>query len=32
MALKQTTTRRVAFTAAAWLVAFLIFFPSCGCS
>jgi sorbitol/mannitol transport system permease protein len=27
MALKQTTTRRVAFTAAAWLVAFLIFFP-----
>ncbi len=27
MALKQTTTRRVAFTAAAWLVGFLIFFP-----
>jgi sorbitol/mannitol transport system permease protein len=27
MALKQTTGRRVAFTAAAWLVAFLIFFP-----
>jgi sorbitol/mannitol transport system permease protein len=27
MALKQTTTRRVAFTVAAWLVAFLIFFP-----
>jgi sorbitol/mannitol transport system permease protein len=27
MALKQTTSRRVAFTAAAWLVAFLIFFP-----
>ena len=25
MALKQTTTRRVAFTAAAWLVAFLIY-------
>jgi sorbitol/mannitol transport system permease protein len=27
MALKQTTGRRVAFTIAAWLVAFLIFFP-----
>jgi len=27
MALKQTMGRRVAFTAAAWLVAFLIFFP-----
>jgi sorbitol/mannitol transport system permease protein len=27
MALKQTTGRRVAFTAAAWLVAFVIFFP-----
>jgi sorbitol/mannitol transport system permease protein len=27
MALKQTTSRRVAFTVAAWLVAFLIFFP-----
>ena len=27
MALKQTTTRRVTMTAAAWLVAFLIFFP-----
>ena len=27
MALKQTIARRVAFTAAAWLVAFLIFFP-----
>jgi sorbitol/mannitol transport system permease protein len=27
MALKQSTGRRVAFTAAAWLVAFLIFFP-----
>ena len=27
MALKQTTGRRLAFTAAAWLVAFLIFFP-----
>jgi sorbitol/mannitol transport system permease protein len=27
LALKQTTGRRVAFTIAAWLVAFLIFFP-----
>ncbi len=27
MALKQSTSRRVAFTVAAWLVAFLIFFP-----
>ena len=27
MALKQSTGRRVAFTAAAWVVAFLIFFP-----
>jgi sorbitol/mannitol transport system permease protein len=27
MALKQTTGRRIAFTIAAWLVAFLIFFP-----
>ncbi len=27
MALKQTTSRRVAFTVAAWVVAFLIFFP-----
>jgi sorbitol/mannitol transport system permease protein len=27
MALKQTTGRRVAFTIAAWIVAFLIFFP-----
>ena len=27
MALKQSTSRRVGFTAAAWLVGFLIFFP-----